>query len=52
VQENLIQGGLQGLNRNGHKTTTRTVTSLTQNIRLNRALWTLAEQTATLSVNG
>ncbi len=52
VQENLIQGGLQGLNRNGHKTTTRTVTSLTENIRLNRALWTLAEQTATLSVNG
>lgn len=52
VQENLIQGGLQGLNRNGHKTTTRKVTSLTENIRLNRALWTLAENMAMLSING
>jgi hypothetical protein len=52
VQENLIQGGLQGINRNGHKTTTRKVTSLTENIRLNRALWTLAEDMATLSANG
>ena len=48
VQENILQGGLEGLNRNGNKVTTRKVTSVTENIRLNRALWTLADEMAKL----
>jgi len=49
VQENILQGGLQGLNRNGKPVTTRKVTGLSENIRLNRALWTLAEEMAKLA---
>jgi hypothetical protein len=49
VQENIMQGGLQGFTRNGGKTTTRKVTGLSETVRLNRALWTLAEEMATLS---
>ena len=49
VQENIMQGGLQGFTRNGGRTTTRKVTGLSENVRLNRALWTLAEEMATLS---
>ena len=48
VQENLIQGGLQGTNRNGGRMTTRQVTGVSENVRLNRALWTLAEEMAKL----
>ena len=44
-----MQGGLQGFTRNGGRTTTRKVTGLSENVRLNRALWTLAEEMATLS---
>lgn len=49
VQENILQGGLQGRNRNGGVVTTRKVSGLTENIRLNRALWTLAEEMARLA---
>ncbi|POZ49666.1 DUF932 domain-containing protein [Methylovulum psychrotolerans] len=49
IQENVIQGGLQGLNRNGGKVTTRKVTGLGETVRLNRALWTLAEEMAKLA---
>lgn len=49
VQENLIQGGLQGRNANGGRTTTRRVTGVSENIRLNRALWTIAEEMAKLA---
>ncbi len=49
VQENIIQGGLEGLNRNGNRITTRKVTGLSENIRLNRSLWTLAEEMARLA---
>jgi len=48
VQENVLQGGLQGINRNGGKVTTRKVTGLGETVRLNRALWTLAEEMAAL----
>lgn len=48
VQENIMQGGLQGFNRNGGKVTTRKVTGLSENVRLNRGLWTLAEEMAKL----
>jgi hypothetical protein len=49
VQENIMQGGLRGFNRNGGRMTTRQVTGVSENVRLNRALWTLAEEMAKLA---
>ena len=46
VQENLIRGGLQGVNRNGNCTTTRAISSIPESLRLNRALWNLAHARA------
>lgn len=44
VQENLLQGGLRGINPRTHKrVTTREVKSIDGNINLNKALWQLAE---------
>lgn len=48
VQENIIRGGLRGFAKNGQRTTTREVKSIKEDIRLNKALWTLAEQMKTL----
>lgn len=44
LQENVIRGGLKGRSADGRRTTTRPVTGVDQNVRLNRALWTLAEE--------
>ncbi|WP_454862582.1 DUF932 domain-containing protein [Paraburkholderia fungorum] len=44
VQEGLTRGGLHGRNAAGRATTTRPVSGIDQNIRLNRALWVLAEE--------
>ena len=44
VQVNLINGGLRGPTANGRVITTRAVTGIDQNIRLNRALWVLADE--------
>jgi hypothetical protein len=49
VQENMIQGGVNGRNANGRRMTTRQVTGVSENIRLNRALWTLADEMAKLA---
>lgn len=43
TQENLIRGGLQGRAANGRRQRTREVQGIDQNIRLNRALWMLAD---------
>ncbi|KKJ05972.1 DUF932 domain-containing protein [Burkholderia gladioli] len=43
VQESLVRGGLRGRSQGGRRITTRAVTGIDQDIRLNRALWTLAE---------
>jgi len=48
IQENLIRGGLSGHNRNGRRLTTRPIAGVSENIRLNRALWTLTERMAQL----
>lgn len=57
VQENVIKGGLRGVQRGtdektGRPTrrnvTTRNVTGIDQDVKLNRALWTLAERMAEL----
>ncbi len=43
IQENLVRGGLRARNKNGRRSTTRAVTSIDGNIKLNRALWQLAD---------
>jgi len=43
AQENLIKGGLPGRQSNGRTQRTRSVQGIDQNIRLNRALWMLAD---------
>jgi hypothetical protein len=44
VQENLVKGGLRGRSATGQVRTTREVKGIDQNIKLNRALWVLAEE--------
>lgn len=44
TQENLIRGGLRGRNASGGRTSTREVTGIDQSVKLNRALWTLADE--------
>jgi hypothetical protein len=46
VQENIIRGGVRGRNKNGGNMSTRAVNSVGENIRLNKALWTLADEMA------
>jgi hypothetical protein len=43
VQENALKGGLRGRTANNHRTTTRAVTGISQDMKLNQALWALAE---------
>lgn len=43
VQENFIKGGLRGTNKKGGRMTTRAVNSVNEDLRLNKALWQLAE---------
>ena len=43
TQENLLQGGLRGRGENGRRVTTRGVSGIDTGIKLNRALWMLAE---------
>ena len=40
----MMKGGLRGRNRAGRNTTTRPVNGIDQNVKLNRALWVLAEE--------
>lgn len=43
VQENTIKGGLSGRNKQGRRSRTRAVTGIDQDVKLNRALWVLAQ---------
>ena len=43
VQESLTKGGLHGRSRSGRAISTRPVTGIDQNVKLNRALWMLAD---------
>jgi hypothetical protein len=43
VHENLTQGGLTGRSANGHRQRTRPIQGIDQNVKVNRALWLLAE---------
>lgn len=44
VQENLVRGGLAGRSARGRRQRTRALTGIDADVRLNRALWTLAEE--------
>lgn len=44
VQENLIKGGVQGRSNKGRYVTTRPIKSVSEDIRLNRALWQLTNE--------
>lgn len=44
VQENMIKGGLIGRNASGKKSTTRAIKGIDGDVKLNRALWMIAEQ--------
>lgn len=46
AQENLLNGGLRGRTTTGKRTTTRAVGGVNENVRLNKALWTLADSLA------
>lgn len=43
VQENLTKGGLRGRSASGRAMSTRPITGIDQNVKLNRALWMLAD---------
>lgn len=43
VQEHLLVGGIRGRRLDGRRVRTRSVNAIDQNVRLNRALWALAE---------
>lgn len=48
VQENVIQGGIRGRTEKGKPTRTREVTGIDGDIKLNQALWKMAEEFAKL----
>ncbi|HZK54229.1 MAG TPA: DUF932 domain-containing protein [Desulfosporosinus sp.] len=48
VQENLMRGGQRGRGATGRRVTTRPVQSIDNNVKLNRALWILADEMAKL----
>ncbi|CAN7335173.1 DUF945 domain-containing protein [Caballeronia sp. LjRoot34] len=48
IQENLTKGGLHGRSRSGRSMSTRPVTGIDQNVKLNRALWMLADAMRTM----
>ena len=43
IRENMTKGGLHGRSRSGRAMPTRPVTGIDQNVKLNRALWMLAD---------
>ncbi|QKI89634.1 DUF932 domain-containing protein [Thiomicrorhabdus xiamenensis] len=44
VQENMMKGGVLGRSNNGRNTRTRAIKSVSEEVRLNRALWQLTEE--------
>jgi len=44
IQENIVRGGVRGHSANGRRTSTRAITGVDENLRVNRAIWTLAEE--------
>jgi hypothetical protein len=50
VQENLINGGVRGRSATGRNISTRAVGGVNENIKLNKALWSLADGLASLKL--
>jgi hypothetical protein len=48
IQENVIKGGISGKTAKGSRTRTREVTGIDGDIKLNQALWKMAEEFAKL----
>jgi hypothetical protein len=48
VQENVIRGGVRTRTADGRRVRSRAVTGVSEDVRLNRALWTLTEEFAKL----
>lgn len=48
VQENLMRGGLAGRSQTGRRVRTRPIKSVSEDVRLNRALWKLTEEFSNL----
>lgn len=48
IQESVIRGGVRARTSTGSRTTTRAVQGVNENVKLNKALWTLAEGFAQL----
>lgn len=48
LQENVINGGIRGKSKNGRRTSTRAVGGVNENVRLNKAIWTLTDRFAQL----
>lgn len=46
AQEHLIKGGVRGRSASGRRNSTREVGGVNENVKLNRALWTLADELA------
>jgi hypothetical protein len=44
VQENLVRGGLRGRNTSGKRQRTRGIDSVTEDTRINKAIWRLADE--------
>ena len=51
IQENVLKGGVAGKSTTGRRTTTRAVGGVNENVKLNKALWTLADTMATLKLD-
>jgi len=51
VQESLVKGGVHGRAKTGRRLTTRAVAGVSENVKLNRALWSLADGMANLKQN-
>jgi len=48
IQENLLKGGLSGRTAQGKRTHTRSVNGIDGDVKLNRALWVMAENMMSL----
>lgn len=51
VQENMLKGGIPGHSSTGRRTRTRAVGGVNENVKLNKALWTLADSMAALKLD-
>lgn len=50
TQENLMKGGLRGISQTGKRVSTRPVQSIDNNVKINKALWILADRMAQLKL--